>query len=74
MNVTLNAARTGPFTHLFLQPQLGVGNQLRFWCGFPEFHISMLSSPNSFSTSAKARNKVGFMEKIIPHGAVEEQC
>jgi hypothetical protein len=40
----------------------------------PEFHIAMRSSHHSFSTKAKARNKVVFMEKITPHGAVEEQC
>jgi hypothetical protein len=55
-------------------PILGVGNQLCFWCGFPEFHIAMRSRHHSFSTKAKARNKVVFMEKITPHGAVEEQC
>jgi hypothetical protein len=36
--------------------------------------ILMRSSHHSFSTKEKARNKVVFMEKITPHGAVEEQC
>jgi hypothetical protein len=54
--------------------ELGLGNQLCFWCGFPRFHIAMLSRHHSFSTKEKARNKVVFMEKITPHGAVEEQC
>ncbi|HXI70434.1 MAG TPA: hypothetical protein VNN22_08785 [Verrucomicrobiae bacterium] len=41
---------------------------------FSEFPVFTCAGLKRFSTKTKARNKVGFMDEIAPHGAVEEQC
>jgi hypothetical protein len=60
--------------NLCSKARFGIGNKPLVNGGICQIHIMAVSRRKWLSTKAKARNKVGFMEKIAPHGAVEEQC